>query len=150
MTTIDKLISMLNGLTHVCVDAEDGFRSAAAETIELELADLYYDYSMQRARMAAELRGEVRKLGGEPAIGGTMSGAVHRGWVAVKATLIGKDDDSILADCIHGEEVTLTAYRDALTSPLDWEHEEMVHRHFELLVGAHERLKSFEASHSHA
>lgn len=148
MTTRDKAISVLNALTHVCVDAEEGFRSAAAETIELELADLFYDYSMQRARMAGELRAEVRRLGGEPAVGGTVGAAVHRGWMAVKATLVGKDDDSILADCIHGEEVALAAYRDALATPLPFDDAEIVHRHFDLIVAAHERLKSLEVSHA--
>ena len=37
------------------------------------------------ATAAAELEREIRSYGGEPSSGGTVAGALHRGWVSVKA-----------------------------------------------------------------
>ena len=47
---------------------------------------------------ATELEHEIRRLGGEPAAGGTVAGALHRGWVSVKSALSIQDDKAVLQE----------------------------------------------------
>ena len=54
------------------------------------------------------------------ALGGTVSGAMHRGWMAVKGTLSGYSDINInmLEECERAEDVALAQYRKALKQNL--------------------------------
>ena len=49
---------------------------------------------------------------------GSATGALHRGWVAVKAKLSTYDDLAVLEECERGEDATLVSYRDALEHDL--------------------------------
>ena len=68
-----------------------------------------------------ELEHEIRRLDGEPASGGTVAGALHRGWVSVKTALSIQDDKAVLEECERGEDAAVARYRKALkaTLPLD-------------------------------
>ena len=52
------------------------------------------------------------------ALGGTVSGAMHRGWMAVKGTLSGYRDINMLEECERAEDVALAQYRKALKQNL--------------------------------
>ena len=67
---------------------------------------------------ALELEAEIRKLGREPASGGTVAGALHRGWVSVKTALTSQDDKAVLEECERGEDSAVAQYRKALKQPL--------------------------------
>ena len=61
----------------------------------------------------------VLQMGGElPPRGACTNAMFHRGWVAVRGTLSGLRDRSILAECERGESVALERYRAALAQGL--------------------------------
>ncbi len=60
----------------------------------------------------------VSQFGGEPDTGGSASGALHRGWVAVRATLTGYSDQAMLDECERGEDAAVARYRKALKENL--------------------------------
>jgi uncharacterized protein (TIGR02284 family) len=51
----------------------------------------------------------VERLGGVAADSGTFTAAVHRGWIGLKAALLGGHGGAIIAACETGEDYTLAA-----------------------------------------
>ena len=80
----DEVISTLNNLVETCKDGQNGFRTAAEGIKNPELTTLFNTYSQQRARFAAELQNEVRRLGGDPEETGSTAAVLHRGWINIK------------------------------------------------------------------
>jgi uncharacterized protein (TIGR02284 family) len=114
--TNDKAVSVLNNLIETCKDGEKGFREAAEGLKSADIKAKFLQYSRERAQMAAELQAEVRRLGGDPDKSGSMSAALHRGWMDLKAALTGHDDHAIVSEAERGEDVAKNAYEDALKS----------------------------------
>ncbi|HYE14156.1 MAG TPA: PA2169 family four-helix-bundle protein [Pyrinomonadaceae bacterium] len=142
MSGNSEVISTLNGLISACRDGQHGFATAADAAESAELKSLFTTYSQQRAAFAGELRDEVRRLGGEAADSGSVTGAVHRGWMEVKAAATGRDDASILEECERGEGAALASYRSALGVDMPAGVRAIVERQFTEVKQAHERMTS--------
>jgi uncharacterized protein (TIGR02284 family) len=95
----------LNDLVETSKDGERGFRKAAEDAHDAQLKTLFVSRAEDCSRGARELQDVVQRLGGKPETGGTVSGALHRGWTDVKSAVAGRTDYSILADCEKGEDV---------------------------------------------
>ncbi|RZL60843.1 MAG: PA2169 family four-helix-bundle protein [Variovorax sp.] len=114
----DGVVDVLNDLLENTRDGEYGFRVCAEEVETSSLKTLFADRSAQCAAAASELAGLVVQYGGEPADGGTASGAMHRGWVHVKAAVGANSEESILNECERGEDAALARYRKAMSADL--------------------------------
>ncbi len=107
--------STLNDLIQTLKDAQEGFRAAAEAVKSPDLQTLFNEYSLQRSKFAGELQAIVRNLGNdEPETGGSVSGALHRGWIDLKGALTKQDDHAILAECERGEDSAVAAYEEAI------------------------------------
>lgn len=113
-----RVIDTLNDLIETCKDGEYGFRASAEQVESESLASTLNARAEDCRSAAAELRTQVAQLGGEAEDGGSVSGAIHRGWVAVKAKLTTYDDLAVLEECERGEDVALASYREALEADL--------------------------------
>ncbi|TDU63210.1 uncharacterized protein (TIGR02284 family) [Prosthecobacter fusiformis] len=108
-------ISTLNNLIETLKDGQEGFRAASEDVESSDLKTLFSKYSLQRSRFAGELQEVVISLGDhDPADSGSVSGAVHRGWLNLKAALMSKDEHAVLAECERGEDVAVAAYSKVL------------------------------------
>lgn len=114
----DDVVDVLNDLLENSRDGEYGFRVCAEEVETSSLKTLFADRAAQCAAAASELSGLVVQYGGEPADGGTASGALHRGWVHVKAAVGANSEESILNECERGEDAALARYRKAIKAEL--------------------------------
>lgn len=114
----DDVVDVLDDLLESCRDGEYGFRASAERADSPELKTLFLRHASECAAAAAELEREIRNHGGEPSSGGTMSGALHRGWVSVKAAMSSNDDKAVLEEAERGEDTALARYRKALKEPL--------------------------------
>jgi uncharacterized protein (TIGR02284 family) len=113
-TTDSRTIDTLNDLVEACKDGEYGFRSAAECARSASLRQLFNRRSEECREAAEELQARVVRLGGSAEEGGTIAGAAHRGWVAVKGTLAGYTDKALLEECERGEDIARESYRAAL------------------------------------
>jgi uncharacterized protein (TIGR02284 family) len=107
-------ISLLNSLIETVKDGEQGFKTAAEGLTSPDVKAKFLQYSRERGQMAGELQAEVRRLGGDPEHSGSMSGAVHRGWLDIKSAITGRDDHAIVAEAERGEDVAKSAFENAL------------------------------------
>lgn len=112
ITTNEQVIETFNRLLAVCKASEQAFRAAAQAVQDTELRTAFKQYSHQRARMASELRMEIRLLGGEPEIlnGIAMPSAV----VEVVTASTQMDEQAILLECEHMEEAVGHIFEEAL------------------------------------
>ena len=101
----DNLVSILNDLVETSKDGEKGFKTAAEDTKSSDLKATFLRRAQDCATGAADLQRLVARLGGKAEEGGTVAGAVHRGWVTLKSAVSGRTDLAILEECERGEDV---------------------------------------------
>lgn len=141
------VIKALNDLIEICKDGENGFRTAAEGIEDPTLKRLFESYSQQRAEFAAELQSQVRRAGKEPEDRGDVMGALHRGWINIKAAVTGRDEAAIISECERGEDAAVSAYRAALEKSLPAEVRALVERQFLQVKEAHDHIRSLERAH---
>jgi uncharacterized protein (TIGR02284 family) len=120
-TTTNELIEVLNDLIKINYDRIDGYRKAAEEckNFEIALHPVFQKMADESRQNVSELTHHVKELGGVPESGSTVMGKIYRAWMDVKATFSGKDRTAILASCEYGEDQAQKAYEEALASDAD-------------------------------
>lgn len=146
----EDAISTLNGLIETCKDGQDGFKTAAEGIERSDLKTVFYEFSQQRAEFAGVLQGHVRTLGGDPESTGSVSAAVHRGWMDIKSLVTGKDEEAILNECERGEDYAKEAYAEALKTALPSNIAEVVGQQAKAVKAAHDRVKGLRNAESKA
>lgn len=139
----DDVISTLNHLIETCYDGEYGFRACIERTNAQNLKNVFEERMRDCASSAAELASEVVRLGGNPEHSGTVSGAVHRGWVAVRDMLTSDSDSdlAVLEECERGEDIALGRYRKALNEALPLDIQGIVARQMRGVQKNHDTIK---------
>ncbi|HUR96851.1 MAG TPA: PA2169 family four-helix-bundle protein [Pyrinomonadaceae bacterium] len=137
-----EVISTLNGLIETCKDGQNGFQVAAEGVERSDLKSLFYEFSQQRAQFSGELQSLVQSLGGDPANSGSMSAALHRGWINIKSAVTGKDEAAILNECERGEDSAKGAYKSALEEALPGNVMETIQTQYVAVQSAHDRVKA--------
>ena len=115
----NKTIEALNTLVIINNDRIEGYQTAAAETEQNDLKDLFLLFQATSKKCKKELVAEIKQLGGTPDEGTRATGKFFRVWMEVKAFLTGNDRVAILNSCEYGEEAAAKAYNDVLSDGLD-------------------------------
>lgn len=144
----DDVISTLNGLIATCKDGQDGFKTAAEGIERSELKSTFYELSQQRSEFVGVLQELVRSLGGDPEKSGSMSAAVHRGWIDIKSLVTGKDEEAILNECERGEDYAKDAYTDALKTALPANIADVIGQQSQTVLAAHNKIRSLRNAES--
>src|SRR5262245_63552067 len=76
---------VLEHLVEICRDGERGFRAAAQYVGMPQLKGLFVELAARREAFVRDLEPHLNRLGGSTLSSGTRAGAVHRGWMNVKA-----------------------------------------------------------------
>jgi uncharacterized protein (TIGR02284 family) len=136
-----NVIAVLNELIETSKDGERGFLKAADDAHDAQLKDLLRSRAGSCTQGARELQDLVQQLGGKPESGGTVAGALHRGWVDLKSAVGSRSDHAILADCEKGEDVAKKHYRDALDKDLPADVRAVIERQFQGVQQNHDRIR---------
>ena len=110
----NDIVGTLNDLVAACKDTEYVFTDCAKHVESPELRTFFTQHAADAQRAANELQTYVVQYGGEPGKGGSATGALHRGWFAVRASLVGYTDHAMLEECERDEDHALARYRKAL------------------------------------
>jgi len=141
-TTNDDAVKVLNGLIEVSKDGEYGFKECAEHAKSPDIKSTLATRSRDCASAAGELQRLVATYGGKPEEGGTAGGALHRGWVSVRAALTKKDDLAVLEEAERGEDSALKAYREASSKNLPIDAAAVVRKQLEGAQRNHDQIKS--------
>lgn len=144
--TNEKALSVLNDLVEICKDGQHGFRTAAEDAKDAELARVFTEFSSQRATFIGELQDRVRSLGGNPEKSGSVSGSLHRGWIDLKSAVASNEPHAVLSECERGEDAAVKAYREALDENLDPITRGIISRQYASVQAAHDRVKQLRDS----
>jgi len=146
-----KYISTLNDLIENCKDGEAGFKQCADKADSEALKRLFAARAQECRAAAAELQSIVAASGETPETSGTASGAMHRGWMSLKAALSRNDDLAMLEECERGEDHALERYRDALKDDLPADIRMVIQRQYEGTKRNHDQVRNLRnQARSHA
>lgn len=137
----DKIVTLLNELVETSKNGEKGFLAAADDTKNAELKSLFQRRAADCGAGAAELQTAVTQLGGKPETGGTVAGAVHRGWLNLKAAVAGRTDLAILEECEKGEDVAKKDYGDALKETLPENIRALIQKQYDGVLKNHDQIR---------
>jgi uncharacterized protein (TIGR02284 family) len=142
----EKVVTLLDNLIETCKDGQNGYRAAAARAQSPELKRFCRANASQRARFAADLQEEVHRHGVMPPRGGTVAGALHRGWLTVKTALLGVADAALLAECERGEEAALKNYEAAARAVRPPDLQALIARQYRDIKRARDRGRALQAA----
>ena len=135
------VIDALQDLAECCKDGEYGFRACAEQAKRADLKSTFLQRADDCRNAAQELNEQIRSLGGSIEEHGSAAGALHRGWVAVKATLSVYDDKAVLEECERGEDNAKARYAKALKQPLPAAIKAVVERQMQGVQRNHDQVK---------
>ncbi|MES2942996.1 MAG: PA2169 family four-helix-bundle protein [Pseudomonadota bacterium] len=138
----DDVIDTLNDLLESCRDGEYGFRECAEHSKAQDIKVLLTRHSAECRAAGYELLTLIQQLGGKADDGGTASGAMHRGWVSVRAALGTSDDQAMLDEAERGEDVAVSRYRKALKQNLPAHIRTVVQRQADGTQRNHDQVKA--------
>lgn len=141
----NEVVNVLNELLERNYDAEKGYKKAAEDIDNSLLKDFFQEYAGQRYNFGHEIKDEIRRIGGDPDKGSSVTGDLHRTWIDVKSILTGKDTESVVKECIRGESKALEDYEDALRrQDLPPSSREVVQTQHDKIQGAINRLNQID------
>lgn len=137
----DDIINVLNDLIETSKDGQNGFQSCAMHAKSSGLRDVLLARAAECQSAVSELQVLVSQCGGKPDDGGTVSGALHRGWVTVRGTLAGFTDLGMLQECERREDVAKARYLKALEQPLPEPIRTIVERQYQGVLRNHDQIR---------
>jgi uncharacterized protein (TIGR02284 family) len=138
----EEIVDTLNDLLESCRDGEYGFRECAEHARSEDIKVLLHRHSGECRAAGLELQTLIRQLGGKPDDGGSMAGALHRGWVSVRATLSAYSDQAMLNECERGEDAAVARYRKAMKQNLPSAIRAVVERQAQGAQRNHDQVKA--------
>ena len=132
-------------------DGREGFARAADKLADSDRPDLSTKmraFSEQRAGFSAELEQMAASYGDDIDEEGSVAGAVHRGWMAVKDAISGSDPEGVLDAAEQGEDHAVSEYRDALDKDISPSLRTVIERQFAEVKRAHDEVKALRNLHA--
>ena len=145
MADRDEEISTLNTLIATLIDSTTGYEDAAANSEAGRFQQLFRERAGERARVVADLRAEVQRLGGNPEDDGTLMGKTHQRFLDLKAAVTGRDDKAIIDEVERGEDYLKEKFEAALSSDhLSGESRAAVERAFQSVRSGHDQMSQLK------
>jgi uncharacterized protein (TIGR02284 family) len=141
MQTTQEVGSTVNHLIEICRDGQTGFESAAGAIKDTSLQAELTQYSMQRQVFAADLEVALDTMSESFREAGSIAGALHRGWMNLKAAVASNDRYAVLSECERGEGSAVKAYREAIAGNLSPNLQTLVESQYEQIQRVHDRVK---------
>jgi uncharacterized protein (TIGR02284 family) len=137
----DDVIDVLKDLVECCKDGEYGFRESAEQVKREDLKSVFLQRADDCRRGAQELNQLLRECGHTAEEGGSVLGAMHRGWVAIKSKLTNYDDKAVLEECERGEDNAKARYMKALQKNLPGNVRMVIERQMQGVQRNHDQIK---------
>jgi len=138
-------ISTLNTLIATTIDSITGYEDSAKNIDNERLREIFRQRADERQQVVQELRGEVRRLGGDPEEGGSFLGKAHQRFEDLKAAITGRDEKAIINEVERGEDYLKEKFETALNSEtLSGESRAVVERAYQSVRSGHDQISQLK------
>ena len=139
-------VTTLNTLTATLIDSVTGFEDAAANLEgNSRLTELFRERASERTRVVEELRGEVRRLGGNAEDSGSFLGKTHQRFLDLKAAITGRDEKAIINEVERGEDYLKEKFENALQMDLlSGETRSVIERAYQSVKSGHDQVSQLK------
>lgn len=117
MQTQDHAVKVLNSLIETTLDSANGYRDAAEGAESPPIRSLLARKASTREELSRRLQSEVRNFGAEPETDQSALGKAHNVFTELKGKVMGRDDDSVLAEVDRGESFIEEKFEKAARDP---------------------------------
>ncbi len=134
-------------LVETLKDGRTGFASAAEKLRDSEspeVAATLQRLSEQRAGFANDIVALGHEYGDDVDESGTMTAALHRGWISLKDALTGDDASAVLGAAVTGEDHAVSEYEKALKEDLSDGFRTVVQQQHSAIVAARDEVKALQ------
>ncbi|HVT89290.1 MAG TPA: PA2169 family four-helix-bundle protein [Tepidisphaeraceae bacterium] len=142
MNATQDTAKLLNDLHQTLLDSRNGFKTAAQAVKDPVLTDELMAYSFQRDQFARQIGSLIEAIGEKTSEGGSMSGALQRGWMNLEIAISSNDRHAILSECERGEDVALEEFRRAVEAGSPVEFDPVITDQLATVRATHDRIKS--------
>ena len=138
-------ISTLNTLIATTIDSITGYENSAKNIESERFREIFRARAHERQKVVEELRGEVRRLGGNPEDDGSFMGKAHQRFEDLKAAITGGDDKSIINEVERGEDYIKGKFEAALKADtLSGESRSVVERCYQSVRSGHDQISQLK------
>ena len=140
-------ITTLNTLTATLIDSVKGYENSAKDVEGEQFRELFRKRADERQQSVEQLRGEIRRLGGDPDDNGSFLGSLHQRFEDLKAAITGKDDKAIINEVERGEDYLKEKFETALkTDTLSSESRAVVDQAYQSVRAGHDQMSELKHS----
>jgi uncharacterized protein (TIGR02284 family) len=145
MAEHNESISTLNTLVATTIDSVTGYEDSARNIHDERLREVFRSRADERQQVVEQLRGEVRRLGGDPEEGGSFLGKAHQRFEDLKAAITGRDEKAIINEVERGEDYLKEKWQAALQSGnLHGETHDLVERCYQSVKQGHDQISQLK------
>ena len=145
----DHDLRVLNSLIETTLDSADGYSQAAESATNASYKNLFQEWSTERQRVATELQGQVRTLGGTPEEDGSVLAAGHRAFLKLRDSM-SKGDETVVDEVERGEDVIKAKFEKALEDQeLSASVRDVVVRCYSSIKSGHDQARNLKHSLKH-
>ncbi|HWC55633.1 MAG TPA: PA2169 family four-helix-bundle protein [Sphingomicrobium sp.] len=138
-------ISTLNTLIATTIDSVTGYENSAKDVDSERFREMFRQRADERQRVVEELRGEVRRLGGNPEDDGSFMGKTHQRFEDLKSAITGGDDKAIINEVERGEDYLKEKFETALNSDaLSGDSRAVVERCYQSVRSGHDQMSQLK------
>lgn len=144
-TSTDEQVT--KDLIQTLEDGHKGFAEAAEKLTDSARADLapkMTTYSAQRLAFANELRSIANAYGDEIKESGSITAAVHRGWMALADAFSGSSPEGVINAAEQGEDHAVSEFQKALAADISPELRTTISRQFVEVQAAHDDIRALK------
>jgi len=145
MTEHSDTISTLNSLISTTIDSVNGYEDSAENIDNERFREIFRQRGNERQEIVEQLRGEVRRLGGNPEDDGSFLGKTHQRFEDLKAAITGRDEKSIVNEVERGEDYLKEKWQAALQSgDLNGEAHDLIERCYQSIKAGHDQMSQLK------
>ena len=145
MAENNEAITTLNTLIATTIDSVTGYEDSAQNIHDEHLREVFRSRADERQQVVEQLRGEVRRLGGDPEEGGSFLGKAHQRFEDLKAAITGRDEKAIINEVERGEDYLKEKWQAALQSgTLHGETHDLVERSYQSVKQGHDQISQLK------
>ena len=145
MTEHSDTISTLNSLISTTIDSVNGYEDSAENIDNERFREIFQQRANERQEIVEQLRGEVRRLGGNPEDDGSFLGKTHQRFEDLKAAITGRDEKSIVNEVERGEDYLKEKWQAALQSgDLNGEAHDLIERCYQSIKAGHDQMSQLK------